>query len=1072
MDDIIAKAGEVAAAMDEVEKKVADIGFTAEAMAGLVNAAADSAAKGIEGIGEAADKAAAVINASSAADAAALGIVEDAANDVAGARGDAGPKAARLAGSLFVAAGSSLALAGGMGAAGDKTGRTYRWLNLSSNAIHWIISGTAELLAVLLPATVAAGAWAAVWLQGTTNVYQHIMSVYGATEAMANAGAETAGQMLGLGHALQTAQNAANPDVYQALGGAINLVRESAGGLATVGLEVGKIFDTFMAKVVYDFSAAGQAGQTMGQLLHAMIPDLVEIGQVFGNIGAALASFASQMPGLAEVLLGLLAGLTDVLKVVIEVAGEFRIFGVSVLTVGMAIEEFNRWGSLLVGLFGRMGLASTKLSGGLGSYFITGGRFIGILKNMIAVLPMAGFAIASLASKIPVLGAALVGSTADVEASRAAFAEWVGELSAAETLGIVGAAAGLGVLTYWLVSSKSATQEFTDSLQKAALAASNLDVLSVIGQNMGKIQAATNQATQALNGLNDAGKESASSAGTVASSWKGAAGALASARETSAQLSAGMVQQVSDAGTVVTGANAIAKAYGLTVPEAMMLATQAGVSLTGAVVNQKGQWTALGEKVREAVSGYAAMGQSSGALGNDMLALAIQTGLAGTKVSALNQAWDSFMGNLTGGTSALAGMVESMKNIGTGVASVKENPAESTSAINASTSKFANDLTTMGTKGAAAWQNFDQVVGETGPQVADWLRTAAAEGALGAHAFGTLNQAALDLVSGLVPLASKSKAAQAEVLGLAQDAGFTGTTFKQLKDDTDKTHASLGGLTRIIDGATVKMGNMASVAQQLGDVMNNQVASAISNAALQATGFNTDASNLTEALAHNGNYGGHTATYWAERTSAAYREAGNDAATATGKIAASTSRQVADAHRQASAWDSALAQARAYQRFLDSMHGVNIRNEIDTNYYTSGAAAPGAPPTAGGSHIRNGAAGGLVTGPGTSTSDSIGARLSDGEYVVNAAAVAHYGRAVFDAMNARRMASGGIVSPSPGAAPALVQAAASGGAPIHMSVNLKSAIMLDSQRVGTAQRTESLTFNPRNPTNYLSLTRR
>ena len=73
--------------------------------------------------------------------------------------------------------------------------------------------------------------------------------------------------------------------------------------------------------------------------------------------------------------------------------------------------------------------------------------------------------------------------------------------------------------------------------------------------------------------------------------------------------------------------------------------------------NQKGQWTTLGERVRDAAAGYAAMGQSSGALGNDMLALAIQTGLAGTKVSALNQAWDSFMGNLTGGTSALAGMV-------------------------------------------------------------------------------------------------------------------------------------------------------------------------------------------------------------------------------------------------------------------------------------------------------------------------------------------------------------------------------------------------------------------------------
>ena len=101
-----------------------------------------------------------------------------------------------------------------------------------------------------MPATVAAGAWAAVWLQGTVNVVQHMNAVYTATEAMANAGAKTAGQMVGLGDALQNAQNKANPDVYQALGGAINLVRESAGGLAGVGLQIGRIFDTFMGRMV------------------------------------------------------------------------------------------------------------------------------------------------------------------------------------------------------------------------------------------------------------------------------------------------------------------------------------------------------------------------------------------------------------------------------------------------------------------------------------------------------------------------------------------------------------------------------------------------------------------------------------------------------------------------------------------------------------------------------------------------------------------------------------------------------------------------------------------------------
>ena len=56
------------------------------------------------------------------------------------------------------------------------------------------------------------------------------------------------------------------------------------------------------------------------------------------------------------------------------------------------------------------------------------------------------------------------------------------------------------------------------------------------------------------------------------------------------------------------------------------------------------------------------------------------------------------------------------------------------------------------------------------------------------------------------------------------------------------------------------------------------------------------------------------------------------------------------------------------------------------------------------------ASGGLVRGPGTSTSDSILARLSDREYVVRAAAVDHYGTDFLDRLNAKRLASGGPVS--------------------------------------------------------------
>jgi TP901 family phage tail tape measure protein len=55
------------------------------------------------------------------------------------------------------------------------------------------------------------------------------------------------------------------------------------------------------------------------------------------------------------------------------------------------------------------------------------------------------------------------------------------------------------------------------------------------------------------------------------------------------------------------------------------------------------------------------------------------------------------------------------------------------------------------------------------------------------------------------------------------------------------------------------------------------------------------------------------------------------------------------------------------------------------------------------------AAGGYMEGAGTSTSDSISARLSNGEYVIKASAVQQYGKGFFDNLNAQRFATGGQV---------------------------------------------------------------
>jgi TP901 family phage tail tape measure protein len=55
------------------------------------------------------------------------------------------------------------------------------------------------------------------------------------------------------------------------------------------------------------------------------------------------------------------------------------------------------------------------------------------------------------------------------------------------------------------------------------------------------------------------------------------------------------------------------------------------------------------------------------------------------------------------------------------------------------------------------------------------------------------------------------------------------------------------------------------------------------------------------------------------------------------------------------------------------------------------------------------ASGGYIQGPGTSTSDSIPARLSNGEYVIKASAVDQYGVGMMNSINEQRFAKGGQV---------------------------------------------------------------
>ncbi|MDF6043257.1 phage tail tape measure protein [Streptomyces sp. JH14] len=115
-----------------------------------------------------------------------------------------------------------------------------------------------------------------------------------------------------------------------------------------------------------------------------------------------------------------------------------------------------------------------------------------------------------------------------------------------------------------------------------------------------------------------------------------------------------------------------------------------------------------------------------------------------------------------------------------------------------------------------------------------------------------------------------------------------------------------------------------------------------------------------------------------------------------------------------------IAQVGAIQRAINGISGKPVGIGVYLKATTSDTDANGVPDMiqaraqggivrrAGGGAVRYYPQGGAVFGPGTGTSDSIPALISNGEYVVKASSVQKYGVAMFDRLNAGRFAGGGL----------------------------------------------------------------
>ena len=223
-------------------------------------------------------------------------------------------------------------------------------------------------------------------------------------------------------------------------------------------------------------------------LISRGVQDLTEFGQILGNVGHALLNFASAMPGLAEVLLKIIDGISGVILWLSKLPPW-------IITTVMVIEELFRWGGLLVGVFAQIGSAIAGM-GFLGLPII--GKIVAQFGEMFQNLALGavGF-VGNLGKMATVIGdgrprgrfpriAGKAMTSLDEEATTAITGASTGMIG----LGVA-AAAGFAALIMWAARSKTATQQWTDGLESAVNSAKGL-------QQVGQTYISLQQVTSAL----------------------------------------------------------------------------------------------------------------------------------------------------------------------------------------------------------------------------------------------------------------------------------------------------------------------------------------------------------------------------------------------------------------------------------------------------------------------------------------------------------------------------------------------------------------------------------------------
>lgn len=652
----------------------------------------------------------------------------------------------------------------------------------SIGVVHLLVDAGAEILAVWIPAAAAMAAFGVAASDAAKNVYTHMQNLHTVMDATNKVIPPMTGHM-------EKLHDAVRPAVYQIFGDALTVMNSRAGLFHDLALGTAGVMTHLAARM----TVAITSGKGISEFMKNAVPNVAKLGDSFGNLFGIIGNILHVMPGYAQILLDF----GDNLLKLAEWASKA---GEPLLKIGLAVHGFIVWAGLGVAAAYFMSKAiiffgATAIGGALKSMGI-------FIARLIFLTVTEGIA----------TGATFAFSAA-LEAISANPLFWIGAA--------IGALAGL---VLWFSRSENATQKWGDNLQK------NIDNASNATQGITLTQTALSSVNDRLN----------ASFNKLATTQKYQTVTNVHTGEQSRVLTQSYIDQMKTIDALRGqqhrfGAELVfsqhrmaglSKAYDGQA-NAMGLLNAAGVTEQEWQQQNAEGWAIIIQKINATIAGYKAMGQTGGALGNDLAILDRGITDQYQAMQKLNQAWDQFISDLTGGQNAFDTTVQGIQTL----SSAFDKAGKNGQTVHTTVGKLKDGFTlvkapidSLSKSGIALNQAFTQQVSNTNALIDTW-RTAGVSGAM-------FSRGVKDSIAPLVRYARGSAEATAQLIALAREGGAPAiTSMKGLVKWLGNTHDSLRTVQHVTNLATIQesllTGAMRGQGKYIADSLLRQLDAAI-----------------------------------------------------------------------------------------------------------------------------------------------------------------------------------------------------------------------------------------------------